>query len=152
MEPPLLGLLVVSEELLLGLEELDEPELLSELDEPELMPELDPELMPPEVAPLEAPRSFFLCASHSALLIWPSWLVSISLNSSLPELEAPAAALLPELEPALDGDEPPAADELPPVAALPPVADEPLDDGVLLCDVDGEAVEPELDLLFASSA
>ena len=149
MELPPLGLLVVSEELLLGLEELDEPELLSELDEPELMPELDePELMPPEVAPLEAPRSFFLCASHSALLIWPSWLVSISLNSSLPELEAPAAALLPEL----DGDEPPAADELPPVDALPPVAELPLDDGVLLCDVDGEALEPELDLLFASSA
>jgi len=149
VELPPLGLLVVSEELLLGLEELDEPELLSELDEPELMPELDePELMPPEVAPLEAPRSFFLCASHSALLIWPSWLVSISLNSSLPELEAPAAALLPEL----DGDEPPAADELPPVDALPPVAELPLDDGVLLCDVDGEALEPELDLLFASSA
>jgi len=150
VEPPLLGLLVVSEELLLGLLVASE-ELLpgAELDEPELMPELDePELMPPEVAPLEAPRSFFLCASHSALLIWPSWLVSISLNSSLPELEAPAAALLPEL----DGDEPPAADELPPVDALPPVAELPLDDGVLLCDVDGEALEPELDLLFASSA
>src|SRR5438094_594112 len=103
---PLLGL----EELLLGLEELDEPELMPELDEPELVP--------PEVAPLEAPCSFFWCASHSALLIWPSWLVSISLNSSLPELEAPAEALLPELDGdellELDGDEPPAADEVPP--------------------------------------
>ena len=152
MELPPLGLLVVSEELLLGLEELDEPELLSELDEPELMPELDPELMPPEVAPLEAPRSFFLCASHSALLIWPSWLVSISLNSSLPELEAPAEALLPELDGELDEDVPPAADDGLLDDEVPPVDELPLDDGVLLCDVDGEALEPELDLLFVSSA
>jgi len=79
------------------------------------------------------------------LLIWPSWLVSISSNSSLPEREAPAAALLPELDGVLDDDVPPAADDVPPV-------DELLDDGVLLCDVDGEALEPELDLLFASSA
>jgi hypothetical protein len=84
------------------------------------------------------------------LLICPSWLVSILSNSALSEDEAPAEALLPELE-GLDGeldedDDPPAADD------LPLVDDEPLDDGVLLCDVEGEALEPELDLLFASSA
>ncbi len=146
VEAPLLGLLLLEELLGLELEELG----LEELEEPELMPELDePELMPPEVPPLLAPCSFFWCASHSALLIWPSWLVSISLNSSLPDFEAPAAALLPELEELdgeLDEDVPPAADD------VPPVDDEPLDDGVLLCDVEGEALEPALDLLFASSA
>ncbi|HZD19517.1 MAG TPA: hypothetical protein VE325_02500 [Burkholderiales bacterium] len=147
VEAPLLGLLVL--ELLLGLE-LEELGL-EELEEPELMPELDePELMPPEVAPLLAPCSFFSCACHSDLLICPSWLVSILSNSALSEDEAPAEALLPELE-ELDGeldedDDPPAADD------LPLVDDEPLDDGVLLCDVEGEALEPELDLLFASSA
>jgi hypothetical protein len=58
-----LGALVVLEPLLLGLDGLEEPELMPpELDEPELMPpELDePELMPPlEVPPLDAPCSFF---------------------------------------------------------------------------------------------
>jgi len=146
VEAPLLGLLLLEELLGLELEELG----LEELEEPELMPELDEsELMPPEVPPLLAPCSFFWCASHSALLIWPSWLVSISLNSSLPDFEAPAAALLSELEELdgeLDEDVPPAADD------VPPVDDEPLDDGVLLCDVEGEALEPALDLLFASSA
>ena len=120
------------EGLLLGVVVLEEPELMPELDEPELMPPL-------EVAPLLAPCSFFWWASHSARLIWPSWLVSISSNSSLPEREAPAEALLPEV----DEEVPPAADEVPPVDD---------DDGVLLCDVDGEALDPELDLLFASSA
>ncbi|HYL24189.1 MAG TPA: hypothetical protein VEV21_07330 [Burkholderiales bacterium] len=116
----LLGLLVVLEPLeSLGLVVLDEPELMPELD--------DPELMPPEVAPL-APCSLRLWASHSARLIWPSWLVSILSNSSWP------------------ADEAPAADE------VPPVDDDPLDDGVLLCDVEGEALEPELDLFLASSA
>jgi len=146
-----LGALVVLEPLVLGLE-LEEPELMPpELDEPELMPpELDePELMPPlDVPPELAPCSFFSWAAHSARLIWPSWLVSISSNSSLPDFEdeAPAEALLPELDGELDDDVPPAADDVPPVDELP------LDDGVLLCDVDGEALEPELDLLFASSA
>lgn len=58
-------------------------------------------------------------------------------------------------EPELDGelDEPPAADDdLPLDDDVPPVADEPLDDGVLLCDMDGELLEPELDLDFESSA
>jgi hypothetical protein len=62
-------------------------------------------------------------------------LVSIASNSSCPEREAPG-----------EDDVPPAADE------VPPVDGDPLDDGVLLCDVDGEALEPELDLFFASSA
>ena len=144
VEAPLLGLLPMLELLELGLEELEEPELMPELDEPELVP--------PEVAPLDAPCSFFWCASHSALLIWPSWLVSISLNSSLPELEAPAEALLPELDGELDEDVPPAADDGLLDDEAPPVDELPLDDGVLLCDVDGEALEPELDLLFVSSA
>lgn len=137
---PLLGVLPMLEPLLvplLGVEELEDPELMPELDEPELMPL--------EVPPLDAPCSFFWCASHSARLIWPSWLVSILSNSSLRELEAPADAL-PELDGALDEDVPPAADD------VPPVDDAPLDDGVLLCDVDGEALELELDLSFASSA
>ena len=51
VEAPLLGLLPMLELLELGLEELEEPELMPELDEPELMP--------PEVAPLLAPCSFF---------------------------------------------------------------------------------------------
>ena len=151
-----LGLLPMLEPLvlLLGLEEL----LLGvELEEPELMPELDPELVPP----LLAPCSFFSCACHSDLLICPSWLVSILSNSSLRELDAPAE-LLPELEgelddePELDGeldDVPPAADDdLSLDEDVPPVDEEPLDDGVLLCDMDGELLEPELDLDFESSA
>lgn len=86
--------------------------------------------------------------------------MSILSNSASPrELEAPAE-LLPELdgelddEPELDGelDEPPAADDLSLDDEVPPVDDEPLDDGVLLCDMDGELLEPELDLLFESSA
>ncbi|HET7363689.1 MAG TPA: hypothetical protein VFJ70_08985 [Burkholderiales bacterium] len=133
------------EPLVLGLEELEEPELMPPLELDPMEPlELEPML--PEVAPELAPCSFFWCAAHSALLIWPSWLVSISSNSSWPALEAPAEALLPELDGELDDDVPPAADD------APPVAEEPLDDGVLLCDVDGEALEPALDLLFASSA
>jgi hypothetical protein len=78
------------------------------------------------------------------LLIWPSWLVSISLNSSLlPDFEDedPAPALLSDF----DDDVPPAADEVPPVDD-----DEPLDDGVLPCDIEGD--ELELDLLFAASS
>ena len=151
---PLLGVLPMPEPLvlLLGLDELEEPELMPpELDEPELMPPL-------EVPPLDAPCSFFWCASHSALLIWPSWLVSILSNSSLREDEAPADALdgelddAPELDGELDEDVPPAADDGLLDDEAPPVDDEPLDDGVLLCDVDGEALEPALDLLFASSA
>lgn len=146
-----LGLLPMLEPLvlLLGLEEL----LLGlELEEPELMPpELEPELVPP----LLAPCSFFSCACHSDLLICPSWLVSILSNSAL-ELEAPDEELEGELdEPELDGelDEPPAADEdLSLDDEVPPVDDEPLDDGVLLCDMDGELLEPELDLDFVSSA
>jgi hypothetical protein len=153
-----LGLLPMLEPLvlLLGLDEL----LLGlELDEPELMP---PELEEPEpvwleLEPLAPPCSFFSWACHSDLLICPSWLVSILSNSSLPELEAPDEALDGELddEPELDGelDEPPAADDdLPLDDDVPPVEDEPLDDGVLLCDMDGELLEPELDLDFESSA
>jgi hypothetical protein len=161
VEAPLLGVLPMVEPLvlLLGLEELG----LEELEDPEPMELDDPELMPPlelEVPPLDAPCSFFWCASHSDLLIWPSWLVSILSNSSC-ELEAPADEL-PELEgelddePELDGeldDVPPAADDdLPLDEDVPPVDDEPLDDGVLLCDMDGELLEPELDLDFESSA
>ena len=158
VEAPLLGVLPMLEPLvlLLGLEELEEPELMPELDEPELMPPVEL-----EVPPLDAPCSFFWCASHSDLLIWPSWLVSILSNSASPrELEAPAE-LLPELdgelddEPELDGeldDVPPAADDLSLDEDVPPVDEEPLDDGVLLCDMDGELLEPELDLDFESSA
>lgn len=142
---PLLGVLPMVEPLvlLLGLE----------LDEPELMPELDePEPMPLDVPPLLAPCSFFSWAAHSARLIWPSWLVSISSNSSLSDFDAPAEAL-PELDGELDEDVPPAADDdLPLDEDVPPVDELPLDDGVLLCDMDGELLEPELDLSFASSA
>jgi hypothetical protein len=126
---PLLGLLL--EELELGLVELDEPPMLPLLE----LPMLPPELVPP--VELELPCSFFWWASHSERLIWPSWLVSISLNSSLPDFEdeePPAAALLPEGE-----DEVPPADD-----------DVPLDDGVLLCDIEGD--ELELDLFFVASS
>jgi hypothetical protein len=71
-------------------------------------------------------------------------LVSILSNSASAFDEAPE--LDDELGELDDDDVPPAADEAPPVDELP------LDDGVLLCDVDGEALEPELDLFFASSA
>jgi hypothetical protein len=84
------------------------------------------------------------------LLIWPSWLVSILSNSSC-ELEAPADEL-PELDGELDDVPPAADDDLPLDEDVPPVDDEPLDDGVLLCDMDGELLEPELDLDFESSA
>lgn len=73
VEAPLLGVLPMVEPLvlLLGLEELEEPEPMlepdvPELDEPELMP------LPLDVPPLLAPCSFFSCACHSDLLICPS--------------------------------------------------------------------------------
>src|SRR5919198_3243682 len=71
----------------------------------------------------------------------PSWLVSISLNSSLlPDFEdeAPAPALFSDFEAAL----PPAA----------PVDDDvpPEDSDLLLCDIEGD--ELELDLLFVASS
>jgi hypothetical protein len=141
--PPVLGVvgvgaLVVLEPLVLGLVELEEPELMPpELDDPELVP---PELEVPPAAPLLLLKK----SSHSERLICPSWFLSILLKSSCetcicsPADEAPADEDLS----CVDEDVPPAADDVPPVD----------DDGVLLCDVDGEALEPELDLLFASSA
>jgi hypothetical protein len=80
------------------------------------------------------------------LLIWPSWLVSISLNSSLlPDFEdeAPAPALFSDFEAEL----PPAADDVP-----APVDDDvpPSDEDLLLCDIEGD--ELELDLLFVASS
>jgi hypothetical protein len=152
--------LVVPVELPPGVVVLEEPpELMPpELDEPELMPPEAPELEVPPAA-LGALLSLALppaapClknASHSERLIWPLWSLSSLLKSScdtdLCSPEAPAAALLPD-----EDDVPPAADDVPPAADdLSLVDAEPLADGVLLCDVDGEALEPELDF-FASSA
>jgi hypothetical protein len=136
--------------------------LLLELELEPMLPEVLPEpwlapLAPPDVPPdalLEWP------AFHSSRLIWPSWFLS-SLSNSL-SLLAPDEALEPpeELEPpaALLEDlplEPEAPDVALGVLELePPAAElwpEDEDEGLVLCDIEGEDDWP-LFCFAASSA
>src|SRR5437762_9502902 len=114
------------------------------------MPLLEPPLALLGLAPeleLEPDAPLLKKASHSERLIWPLPSLSSLLKSS---------CFMVWLSP--EADEPPAADDVPPEEELLPAADgecvledevPPDDDGLLLCEVEGELAP--LELLFEVS-